>query len=151
MPNMTEETLAAWLDNMMPEEESREFMARFGSDPALSEVLDVNDNVVESYEAMIEEGFEYPAELDTDFDLPFTPATDMFNDSAMFSDSPWVVDDASEDYEEYKPADFQESSESEETDLTTLNSEISFSDDCSQSTEEQGDEESYDADGDFWF
>lgn len=96
---ISEETLAAWLDNMMSEAETTEFMKEFGNEPLLSEVLDANDDVVETYENMIEEGYDIPIELDQDFELPHIPDIEYQDDLELFSDNTWITSDYSDKYD----------------------------------------------------
>lgn len=67
---MSEETFAAWLDGTMSPAEEENFMQAVASDPELAEILDANDEVEDSYESMVEIGFEQPDWFDEEFDIP---------------------------------------------------------------------------------
>lgn len=88
---LTEENLASWLDGMMSPEEEERFLAQCEDDSDLAGLLDANDDITDSYETILTEGYEIPAELISDFDLPEitmveTPLFDESSDDNIFND-----------------------------------------------------------------
>lgn len=69
--NVSEETFAAWLDGMLSPEEESDLLREMAGNEELQEILDANDQVEETFEEMVENGYELPEELDEDFALPF--------------------------------------------------------------------------------
>ena len=69
-PAVSEETFAAWLDGMLSPEEEREFMNECAHNAEIQELLDANDQVEDSYEHLMDNGYELPDELNGDFHIP---------------------------------------------------------------------------------
>lgn len=93
--NDGENMLAAWLDGTLPPEEDAAYTEYAGSDPQMQEMLDASDDIGDSYDDMLENGYEMPAELDGDFDIPEVPdAGDDFGDIGYQHSS-----DAAHDYQ----------------------------------------------------
>lgn len=69
-PSVSEETFAAWLDGTLSIEEENNFLKEYDGNAEIEELLSANDQVDESYEQMIQEGYELPDELNGDFPLP---------------------------------------------------------------------------------
>lgn len=67
---VSEEKFAAWLDGTLSPEEEIAFNEACSVNPKLLELLDVNDCVDESFEEMVETGFELPNEFLSDFEVP---------------------------------------------------------------------------------
>ena len=65
-----QETFAAWLDGMLPSDDEDAFNSLFSTNMDLQELLDANDQIDESFEQMIDNGYELPEELSMDFELP---------------------------------------------------------------------------------
>lgn len=69
-PLVTEENFAAWLDGTLSPDEESLFLEKNSNNKDFQELLDANDQVDESYETMVEDGYELPEEFKTDFDIP---------------------------------------------------------------------------------
>ena len=65
-----ENTFAAWLDGALTPEEEGAFMDYCSHDNEIQEILDANDQVEETYEEMVDNGYELPFEMYGDFELP---------------------------------------------------------------------------------
>lgn len=76
-PSVSEETFAAWLDGTLSAEDESRFLEMSANSSEIQELLDANDQVDESFEGMIENGYELPEEFNTDFKLP-----EIYDDSA---------------------------------------------------------------------
>lgn len=67
----SEEQFAAWLDGTMSPDEEQLFMQECASNPDMQLLLDANDNIDDTFEEMVANGYELPAELYADdFQLP---------------------------------------------------------------------------------
>ena len=68
---VSEEQFAAWLDGTMSPDEEQLFMQECASNPDMQFLLDANDNIDDSFEEMVANGYEVPEELYADdFQLP---------------------------------------------------------------------------------
>lgn len=67
---LSEETVASWLDGTISFEEEAYFENMLSSDFQLGEILDAYEDIEADYETLIEEGYELPNELSFDFQLP---------------------------------------------------------------------------------
>ncbi len=67
---ISEETVAAWIDGNLSADEETEFIKALSSNEELSEIIDSYDAIESSFENIIESGYELPAELAFDFILP---------------------------------------------------------------------------------
>lgn len=78
-PSVSEETFAAWLDGTLLAEDESRFLEVSANSTEIQELLDANDQVDESFEGMIENGYELPGEFNTDFELPeiYCDSTDI--------------------------------------------------------------------------
>lgn len=90
-PLVSEETFAAWLDGTLSAEEESRFLEASANSSEIQDLLDANDQVDESFEDMIDNGYELPEEFNTDFELP-----EIYNDSAHVEEY---------EYEEVEPYD----------------------------------------------
>lgn len=84
------ETIAAWLDGNLSPQEEADFTNRLSDNPELAEILDSCEDIETSYEEIIEGGFELPAELAFDFELPEIPSYDFeddFNNQILSNDN----------------------------------------------------------------
>lgn len=81
---ISEETFAAWLDGTLSPQEEDRFMQACAHDERMQEILEAYDQVDETYEEMVEQGFELPEELTGDFDIP--QISPVFDDSASHND-----------------------------------------------------------------
>jgi len=67
---ISEETVAAWIDGNLSTDEETEFIEELSSNEELSEIIDSYDAIESTLENIIESGYELPAELAFDFILP---------------------------------------------------------------------------------
>lgn len=67
---ISEETVAAWLDGNLPTEEESSFMDYLSNNDELAEILNSYDEIETSLEEIIDQGYELPADLAFDFELP---------------------------------------------------------------------------------
>lgn len=104
---VTEETMAAWLDGTMSPAEEDRFMQEVATNPELAEILDANDDVEDSYETMVEFGFEEPEWFDSEFDIP---EVDDFDDGLDMT-SHDEYDPENDSYEDESESDEDYSSE----------------------------------------
>lgn len=72
-----ENTLASWLDGAMDPSEEGAFLDICSRNEVLQEVMDANDQIEETYEEMVENGYELPYEMYGDFDIPLTDGITM--------------------------------------------------------------------------
>ena len=104
-PAVSEETFAAWLDGMLSPEEEREFMNECAHNAEIQELLDANDQVEDSYEHLMDNGYELPDELNGDFHIPEIYEAEDEVESYVDVDEvePYEVDD--DDYDDSEPID----------------------------------------------
>lgn len=104
-PAVSEETFAAWLDGMLSPEEEREFMNECAHNAEIQELLDANDQVEDSYEHLMDNGYELPDELNGDFHIPeIYEAEDEVEPYVDVDEvEPYEVDD--DDYDDSEPID----------------------------------------------
>lgn len=91
----SEEQFAAWLDGTMSPDEEQLFMQECASNPDMQLLLDANDNIDDSFEEMVANGYEVPEELYADdFQLPEIGDFDDVDDHVFdFDDQIADVDD----------------------------------------------------------
>lgn len=65
-----QEAFAAWLDGMLPPDDEDAFNNLFSDSQELQELLDANDQISETFEQIVADGYELPEELLMDFDIP---------------------------------------------------------------------------------
>ena len=65
-----ENTFSSWLDGTLSPEEEIAFMDFCASNPEMQEIMEANDQLDETYEALVEEGYELPTDIMTDFIIP---------------------------------------------------------------------------------
>ena len=75
-----ENTFSSWLDGTLSPEEETAFMDFCASNPEMQEIMEANDQLDETYEALVEDGYELPAEMMDDFVIP-----QVDNDEEVFS------------------------------------------------------------------
>lgn len=119
-PTVSEETFAAWLDGTLSAEDEILFLEACATNREVQELLDANDQVDESFENLIENGYELPEVLQADFELP-----DIYDHS----------DDDIEEYtyDEIEPYDVEPYDEDED-------SVISSEDSCYNAEADNGDD-----------
>lgn len=67
-----ENTFSAWLDGTLSPEEENSFMDFCASNPDMQEIMEANDQFDETYENIVEDGYELPDDLLYDFVIPQT-------------------------------------------------------------------------------
>ena len=65
-----EDAFSSWLDGTLSPEEETAFMDFCASNPEMQEIMEANDQIDETYEAIVEEGYELPTDIMTDFVIP---------------------------------------------------------------------------------
>ena len=65
-----ENTFSSWLDGTLSPEEEIAFMDFCASNLEMQEIMESNDQLDEMYEALVEDGYELPAEMMDDFIIP---------------------------------------------------------------------------------
>lgn len=86
-----ENTFSSWLDGTLSPEEETAFMDFCASNPEMQEIMEANDQLDETYEALVEEGYELPTDIMTDFIIPQVGDDD---DDKFPCDELLCVDDA---------------------------------------------------------
>ena len=65
-----ENTFSSWLDGTLSPQEEAAFMDFCASNLEMQEIMESNDQLDEMYEALVEDGYELPAEMTDDFIIP---------------------------------------------------------------------------------
>ena len=65
-----ENTFSSWLDGTLSPQEEAAFMDFCASNLEMQEIMEANDQLDETYEALVENGYELPAEMMDDFIIP---------------------------------------------------------------------------------
>ena len=65
-----ENTFSAWLDGTLSQEEEKSFMDFCASNSDMQEIMEANDQLDETYEYIVEDGYELPQEILDDFVIP---------------------------------------------------------------------------------
>lgn len=74
-----ENTFSSWLDGTLSPEEEAAFMIFCASTPEMQEIMESNDQLDETYEALVEDGYELPAEMMDDFIFPQVENNDVYS------------------------------------------------------------------------
>ena len=74
-----ENTFSSWLDGTLSPEEEIAFMDFCASNPEMQEIMEANDQLDETYEALVEDGYELPAEMMDDFIFPQVEDNDVYS------------------------------------------------------------------------
>lgn len=74
-----ENTFSSWLDGTLSPEEEAAFMIFCASTPEMQEIMEANDQLDETYEALVENGYELPAEMMDDFIFPQGEDNDVYS------------------------------------------------------------------------
>lgn len=74
-----ENTFSSWLDGTLSPEEEAAFMIFCASIPEMQEIMEANDQLDETYEALVEDGYELPAEMMDDFIFPQVENNDVYS------------------------------------------------------------------------
>lgn len=65
-----ENTFSAWLDGTLSQEEEKSFMDFCASNSDMQEIMEANDQLDETYESIVEDGYELSQEILDDFVIP---------------------------------------------------------------------------------
>ena len=74
-----ENTFSSWLDGTLSPEEEAAFMNFCASNPEMQEIMEANDQLDETYEALVEDGYELPAEMMDDFIFPQVENNEVYS------------------------------------------------------------------------
>ena len=74
-----ENTFSSWLDSTLSPEEEAAFMNFCASNLEMQEIMEANDQLDETYEMLVENGYELPAEMMDGFILPQVEANDVYS------------------------------------------------------------------------
>ena len=74
-----ENTFSSWLDGTLSPEEEAAFMIFCASTPEMQEIMEANDQLDETYEALVEDGYELPAEMMDDFIFPQVENNELYS------------------------------------------------------------------------
>ena len=74
-----ENTFSSWLDGTLSPEEEAAFMNFCASNLEMQEIMEANDQLDETYEALVEKGYELPAEMMDDFIFPQVEDNDVYS------------------------------------------------------------------------
>lgn len=77
---ISEETVAAWLDGTLPADMETFFDEQLANNPELADILDAYEDIEASFENIVEEGYELPAELAFEFSIPSLPSVPAADD-----------------------------------------------------------------------
>lgn len=82
-----ENTFSSWLDGTLSPEEEAAFMIFCASTPEMQEIMEANDQLDETYEALVEDGYELPAEMMDDFIFPQVENNDVYSYDELSADN----------------------------------------------------------------
>ena len=74
-----ENTFSSWLDGTLSPEEEAAFMIFCASTPEMQEIMEANDQLDETYEMLVEDGYELPEEMMDDFIFPQVEDNDVYS------------------------------------------------------------------------
>ena len=74
-----ENTFSSWLDGTLSPEEEAACMNFCASNLEMQEIMEANDQLDETYEMLVENGYELPAEMMDGFILPQVEANDVYS------------------------------------------------------------------------
>ena len=74
-----ENTFSSWLDGTLSPEEEAAFMNFCASNPELQEIMEANDQLDETYEMLVEDGYELPEEMMDGFIFPQVEDNDVYS------------------------------------------------------------------------
>lgn len=74
-----ENTFSSWLDGTLSPEEEAAFINFCASNLEMQEIMEANDQLDETYETLVENGYELPAEMMDGFILPQVEANDVYS------------------------------------------------------------------------
>lgn len=74
-----ENTFSSWLDGTLSPEEEAAFMNFCASNPEMQEIMEANDQLDETYETLVEDGYELPEEMMDGFIFPQVENNDVYS------------------------------------------------------------------------
>ena len=74
-----ENTFSSWLDGTLSPEEEAAFMNFCASNLEMQEIMEANDQLDETYEALVEDGYELPAEMMDDLIFPQVENNEVYS------------------------------------------------------------------------
>ena len=74
-----ENTFSSWLDGTLSPEEEAAFMNFCASNLEMQEIMEANDQLDETYEMLVEDGYELPAEMMDDFIFPQVENNEVYS------------------------------------------------------------------------
>ena len=74
-----ENTFSSWLDGTLSPEEEAAFMNFCASNPEMQEIMEANDQLDETYEMLVEDGYELPEEMMDGFLFPRVEDNDVYS------------------------------------------------------------------------
>lgn len=74
-----ENTFSSWLDGTLSPEEEAAFMNFCASNPEMQEIMEANDQLDETYETLVEDGYELPEEMMDGFIFPQVEDNDVYS------------------------------------------------------------------------
>lgn len=74
-----ENTFSSWLDGTLSLEEETAFMDFCASNPEMQEIMDANDQLDETYERLVADGYELPEEMMDGFIFPQVEDNDVYS------------------------------------------------------------------------
>lgn len=74
-----ENTFSSWLDGTLSPEVETAFMNFCASNPEMQEIMEANDQLEETYETLVEDGYELPEEMMDGFIFPQVEDNDVYS------------------------------------------------------------------------
>lgn len=74
-----ENTFSSWLDGTLSPEKETAFMNFCASNPEMQEIMEANDQLEETYETLVEDGYELPEEMMDGFIFPQVEDNDVYS------------------------------------------------------------------------
>ncbi len=74
-----ENTFSSWLDGTLSPEEEAAFMNFCASNLEMQEIMEANDQLDETYETLVEDGYELPEEMMDGFIFPQVEDNDVYS------------------------------------------------------------------------
>ena len=74
-----ENTFSSWLDGTLSPEEEAAFMNFCASNPEMQEIMEANDQLDETQEMLVEDGYELPEEMMDGFIFPQVEDNDVYS------------------------------------------------------------------------
>ena len=74
-----ENTFSSWLDGTLSPEEEAAFLSFCASNLEMQEIMEANDQLDETYEMLVEDGYELPEEMMDGFIFPQVEDNDVYS------------------------------------------------------------------------